>query len=248
MKYFKIFASLLICLLIAAGCGSAGKEAALPSEDVSSHDDTPSSEEALSSETVPSYDTAPSSEEALSLAELARAAYSSFLTGDTSLFDSGQLRIWGLEGWSDFLQTDLTYEYTYMDLDGDGIEELLIQMEKAPLIFNAVFHYADGKLFCWNLDMVEMTSGAYPLEDGAMVSQYDYNDTHLYTIFRYLSDGEHEILCELYARESLIDENSEEPCPYYTIDGTEVEQSVFEDRLEEMIQKRLLPRSAWTTL
>lgn len=260
MKKWRTYVSILTCLFLAAGCGTAQNEPAVSSGNIPSSTDSlssegmPSSDDALSSSNPISSDAAASSdellpaEEPLSPAELAMAAYSSFLSGDISLFDSEQLRIWGLEGWSDFLQSDLTYEYTYLDLDGDGIEELLIQMEDAPLCYNAVFHYADGAMFCWNEDMVEMTSGDYPLQDGTMVSEYSFNDTILYTVFRYLPDGERETLFDLYARESLIYEDSDLPCPYYEIDGIEVDHGVFVEQLEELITKQLLPRSAWTVL
>ncbi len=260
MKRRRTYASILTCLFLAAGCAAAQKEPAFSSgntpsstdvpssDDVLSSDDTASSDDTLSPEDAASSDGLLLLEETLSPSELAMAAYSSFLSGDISLFDSEQLNTWHLEGWADFLQSDLTYEYTYLDLDGDGVEELLIQMEDAPLCYNAVFHYADGALFCWNQDMVEMTSGDYPLLDGTMVSQYDYNDTSSYTVFRYLPDGERETLFDLYARESLVDEDSDLPCPYYEVGGVEVDHSVFEEQLEELITKQLLPRSAWTVL
>ena len=241
MKKYKVCIPILTCLLLAAGCGTAQNKPAPSSGDASSFADSDSSETGLSSGDA-------SSGETLSQTELAMAAYSDFLSGDVSLFDSEQIRIWGLEGWADFLKTEFQYEYTYLALDGDGMEELLIQMEGAPLIYNAVFHYADGALFCWNNDMVEMTSGSYPLADGTMVSQYDYSGTRSYTIFRYLPDGERENIASLYARDSLTDEDSELPCPYYEVDGAEVDQTVFEEQLEELITKQLLPRSAWTIL
>lgn len=260
MKRQRTIVFIIICLFLAAGCGTTQKEPAVSSgnipsstdapssEDEPSSDDTLSSSNPISSEAASSSDELLPSEEPLSPAELAMAAYSSFLSGDISLFDSEQLYTWHLEGWADFLQSDLTYEYTYLDLDGDGIEELLIQMEDAPLFYNAVFHYADGALFCWNEDMVEMTSGDYPLQDGTMVSEYSFNDTILYTVFRYLPDGERETLFDLYARESLIYEDSDLPCPYYEVGGVEVDHSVFLEQLEELITKQLLPRSAWTVL
>lgn len=260
MKRFRIYASILTCLLIFSGCGktqqspASSSDSSLSSDDVLSSDDTASSddtlspEDAASSDDTLSPDDTASSDGTLSPEELAMAAYSSFLSGDISLFDSEQLYTWHLDGWADFLQSDLTYEYTYLDLDGDGIEELLIQMEDAPLCYNAVFHYADGALFCWNEDMVEMTSGDYPLQDGTMVSEYSFNDTILYTVFRYLPNGERETLFDLYSRESLIDEASDLPCPYYEVGGVEVDHSVFEEQLEELIKKQLLPRSAWTVL
>lgn len=260
MKRRRTCVSILTCLFLATGCGTAQKEPAFSSGNIPSSTDAPSSEDGIFSDVTVSSDDnissndAASSDELLPLeetrspAELAMEAYSSFLSGDTSLFDSEQLSTWHLEGWADFLQSDLTYEYTYLDLDGDGMEELLIQMEDAPLCYNAVFHYADGALYCWNQDMVEMTSGDYPLQNGTMVSEYSFNDTILYTVFRYLPDGERETLFDLYARESLIDEDSDLPCPYYEVGGVEVDHSVFMEQLKELITKQLLPRSAWMVL
>ena len=267
MKRFRIYASILTCLLIFTGCGKPQQAPVSSSDDVPSFDGLLSSDDSLpldgslsSDDSLPldgslspneslSPDGSLSSDDSLSSdesspEELARAAYSSLLSGDTSLLDDEQLRKWGLEGWFDFLQ----YEYTYLDLDKDGIDELLIQLENDPYSCNAVFHYADGKLFCWNVDMVEMTSGDYPLQGGTMVSQYNYNGTRSYTIFRYLSDGKREVLSTLFAREELIPEDSDAPCPYYEIDGTEVDQSEFEKQLKELITDQLLERSVWTIL
>ena len=72
-----------------------------------------------------------------------------------------------------------------LDLDGDGGAELVVQMVAQPHQFNAVFHYGDGELSCWQYDIMEMSCRDYPLGDGAMVRQYEnqayhrkYNDFH----------------------------------------------------------------------
>ena len=56
--------------------------------------------------------------------------------------------------------------------DGDGGSGL-VQMVEQPQQFNAVFHYGDGELSCWQYDIVEMSCRDYPWSDGAMVRQYD---------------------------------------------------------------------------
>lgn len=241
MKKYQICIIILI-LLFVEGCGTTSTESIPPAEKVLSLDN------GLSSDAASSSDESPSSENTLSPEDLAKDAYSSFLSGDTSLFDSEQLRQWALEGWSDFLQSGLTYEYVYLDLDGDGINELLIRMENDPRSYNSVFHYANGRLFCWENDMVEMSSCNYPLQDGRMVSQYDYNGTHSYTIFRYLSNGEREELSCLFSREKSSSEDSDSPCPYYEIDGNEVSQTIFEEQLETLITQHLLSNSVWLPL
>lgn len=185
-----------------------------------------------------------SSTDTVSSEEPAQAAYSSLLSGDRSLLDDAQSDKWWIP---DFPDDGLEYEYTYLDLDGDGVDELLIQMVDDPCGYNAVFHYEDGKLFCWNSDAMEMSSRDYPLRDGTMVHQYDYNGIRSYTLFRYRADGEQEEISGLYAREELIPEESDAPCPYYEIDGEEVDKTVFEEQLDSLITGRLLERAAWTT-
>ena len=73
-------------------------------------------------------------------------------------------RVGAIENWD---------AYKDLDLDGDGGAELVVQMVEQPQQFNAVFHYGDGELSCWQYDIVEMSCRDYPLEDGAMVRQYD---------------------------------------------------------------------------
>lgn len=96
-------------------------------------------------------------------------------------------------------------------------------------------------------------SGCFPNEETLrrrvpVVRQYDYNGTRSYTIFRYQSSGEMEELTHLFTWEELIPEDSTEPCPYYEIDGTEVEKTEFEEQLAELVIDRMLKSTAWTAL
>lgn len=177
------------------------------------------------------------------LDESAQAAYADLLLGDFSLLEDA--RTWG---YPPFPAPSGDLEYATMDLDGDGISELLVQQVDAPSGYNAVFHYADGKLFCWNNDMVEMSCRDYPLQDGTMVRQHDYNGTRSYTLFRYQPDGGQEELSHLFARDTLIYDDGKTPCPYYNVDGGEVDETAFDVRLEELVVKQLLDRTAWTTI
>lgn len=105
---------------------------------------------------------------------------------------------------------------------------LIVQLEDDPCGYNAVFHCEDGRLFCWNSDGAEMSCRDYPLRDGSIVRQYADSGFSFYTIFRYQSNGEKRDVSTLFAREGLIYENSSASCPYYAVDGKEVDQSEFE--------------------
>ncbi len=176
----------------------------------------------------------------------AKAAYEAFLAGDISLFDSESVERWGLNDWDTVLSGEL--EYTYLDLDGDGGEELLVQWVNDPGSYNGVFHFEHGKLFCWENDMVEATSRNYPLKDGTVVYQYDYNGTYSYTLCQCQPNGDKEPVSTLFIREELIPEDSTAPCPYYEVDGEEVDEETFEEQLKTRVTDQLLDRSAWMAL
>lgn len=163
------------------------------------------------------------------------------------MFDDTEKETWALDVWTDMILPNGGLEYTYLDLDGDGVSELLVQYADDPCI-NSVFHYDSGKLFCWKNYFSEGSCRDYPLKDGTMVRQYDFNGARTYTIFRYNSNGETEELSSLFAREELIPEDSSETCPYYEVNREEVEQSVFDEKLNDMIINQMLDRSAWTAI
>lgn len=180
--------------------------------------------------------------------EQAEKAYAAFLSGDISMFDSSEKERWALDVWTDTILPYGGLEYTYLNLDGDGISELLVQYENDPCVYNGVFHYSGGKLYCWQNDFSEGSCRDYPLKDGTMVRQNDFNGTCSYTLFHYNSDGETEEISTLFAREELIPEDSGEPCPYYSIDGEETDKAVFDEKLNEMVMNKMLDRSAWTAI
>lgn len=180
--------------------------------------------------------------------EQAEAAYTAFLSGDMSLFDSEDRKEWSLLTWTDIILPSGGLEYTYLDLDGDGGAELLVQYADDPCTYNGVFHYSGGKLYCWQNDFSEGSCRDYPLKDGKMVRQYDFNGTRTYTIFRYNSDGHTEEISSLFAREELIPEDSGEPCPYYEVNGKETDKAAFDEKLNETVTAQMLDRSAWTDI
>lgn len=174
--------------------------------------------------------------------ESAQAACFALLSGDPSVLEADQ---WWVP---DFQDEGMEYEYAFLDLDGDGIDELLVQMVDDPCGYNAVFHWEEGQLFCWNSDAAEMSCRDYPLQDGTMVRQYDYGGVRSYTLFRYCSGGEREELVCLSAREETVPEDGGSPCPWYEIDGGEVGRDEFDERLRALITDRLLPRWAWAAV
>ena len=168
--------------------------------------------------------------------------YSKFLSGEITLLDETQSEKWYIPNFQDAV---LKYEYTYLDLDEDGVLELLVQLVDDPCGYNAVFHFEKGKIFCWNSDAVEMSCRDYPLQNGIMVRQYDYAGTRTYDLFRYNSKGEREIICSLFARDELIQEDSSEQFPYYSINGNEIDKSEFDKQLNLLVIDKMLDSTVW---
>ena len=136
-----------------------------------------------------------------------------------------------------------------LDLDGDGGAELVVQMVAQPHQFNAVFHYGDGELSCWQYDIMEMSCRDYPLGDGAMVRQYDTGTgpnrySNLYTVFRYLPDGETEECASLAVHQDTQEDGTE--VFTYLVDDAEVDQDTFAAEFEELVGSRLLSLEDWT--
>ena len=175
--------------------------------------------------------------------QVAQAAYTAFLSGDRALLGRDQEQTAWVPHFED---PSFSYEYTYLDLDGDGAPELLVQMEDDPCGYNGVFHFDGEKIRCWNSDFQEMSCRDVPLADGTMVRQYDYNGTRLYGIFSYRQDGERNELHTLFARDEAIPEDSGLPCPYYEVDGVALEEAEFERQLWELVGEKQLERSRWT--
>jgi len=175
----------------------------------------------------------------------AETVFAEFLAGDRTCLEETQEDAWFIP---DFLDDSIKYEYTYLDLDEDNVNELLIQAIDGPGCYNGVFHYEDGKIFCWNSDSVEMTCYDYPLRDGTMVRQYNYAGTRSYDIFWYNSDGTTTTYTRLFARDELISEDSSEKCPYYEIDGMELNAEDFELNLEVLVTDYLLEHELWTEI
>ena len=167
--------------------------------------------------------------------------YSMFLSGDRTSLADGWEEKWYIPDFQDAME----YEYTYLDLDGDGEVELLVQLQDDPCGYNGVFHFDGEQMLCWNSDSVEGSCRDYPLCNGIMVRQYDYSGTRSYTLFRYKSNGETEYVSQLFARDELIHLDSTEPCPYYEIDGTEIDKDEFDKQINSLITEKLIKRTDW---
>ena len=127
-------------------------------------------------------------------------------------------------------------------------EALAVQMVAQPQQFNAVFHYGDGELSCWQYDIMEMSCRDYPLGDGAMVRQYDTGTgpnrySNLYTVFRYLPDGETEECASLAVHQDTQEDGTE--VFTYLVDDAEVDQDTFAAEFEELVGSRLLSLEDW---
>lgn len=175
----------------------------------------------------------------LSPEEEARAAYENFLAGDASLLGEQASFV------EPFFSPFADLEYLMMDLDGDGIEELLVQWVGNPGFYNGVFHYEDGALAVWQNDGAELSCRDYPLRDGTMVRQYDLGGSS-FRLFRYLPGGETEDTALLYVRTAPDHDGDFRPYPYYEVDGREVDEGGFQAALEELVTDRLLPPGDWT--
>jgi hypothetical protein len=173
--------------------------------------------------------------------DVAHKAFEKFVSGDTSLLDSSKDQ-WFVPEFSD---EAFDYEYTFLDLDGDKTDELLIQMEDDPGAFNSVFHYADGKIVCWYSDSVEAICYSYPLKNGLMVEEYDYGDQISYDIYCYQSAGEKEPVNHLFVQEEFSNSDSESNIPEYKVMDKDVTKEDFEKELKESVTDYLLDRSDW---
>lgn len=177
----------------------------------------------------------------------ARIAYGAFRKGDLALFAPETLDTWGLRDWRDVNLAAGELEYLYLDLDRDGGEELLVQWVESPENYNGVFSYRDGRLVCWQHDGSEGSCRDYPLEDGTMVRQYEFNGTTTYTLFRYRPDGRAREQALLIARAGSIDpESGEELPPTYEVNGEAVDLAGFKQQIYELVTSRRLDPEEWT--
>ena len=61
-------------------------------------------------------------------------------------------------------------------------------------------------------------------------------------------DGQEKKILSLFSREELIFPDSTETCPYYEVDGNEVDKTVFHEQLNKLIINQMLDRLAWISI
>ena len=121
-------------------------------------------------------------------------------------------------------------------------------MKDEPHGFSAVFDAQNGKVYCRGSDSVEMNCFEYPLDNGMMVSEYDYNGAVSYSIYSYDTNGETKHISELFIREEPPGNNIEVKYPDYRIDDKEVTKEEFEKERKELIYDHQLERTSWTAI
>ena len=178
----------------------------------------------------------------------AQAAYLALLQGDVSLVDDPQTG----QDWLTLRDSGESLEYALLDLDGDGISELLLQASDSPQLYSAVFHYAGGTIFCWQYHIAETSCWDYPLQDGTMVRQCDTGGetgsyVHTYTLFHYNGDGSTTESAVLSIREDSAGEDAP-PAITYTLNGEALDQADFDAQFEALIGSQILDHSAWNAL
>lgn len=177
-------------------------------------------------------------------AEGNEAIFTKFLNGDRSLLKDGQEEEWFIP---DFKDPEDSYEYTFSDLDQDGEVELIVQAEDNSGAYVSIFHIENGKVICWFMDNIEQICYSYPLDNGLMVSEYDYDGSVSYSVYQFDSNGEQEYLEYLYIREEPAS-NGKGKCPFYLIDQQEVDKEAFEEELNLSVLDHVLDKSAWTVI
>ena len=173
--------------------------------------------------------------------------YQNFLNGDLSQVDEASVESFFLKEMASG-DTRLGYEYLLMDLDGDGSQELLIQYVDDPGSFNAVFHYENDKIVCWCSDSMEMICYSYPLKNGMMVEEYDYDGSISYNLYRYLPSGETEQIGSFFIREEPSSLEESLDAPIYKIDNENVSKEEFEKELKEQVLDEMVSRNDWTKM
>ena len=135
-----------------------------------------------------------------------------------------------------------------LDLDGDGGAELVVQMVAQPHQFNAVFHYGDGELSCWQYDIMEMSCRDYPLGDGAWYgsmtrapAQSVFQPLHGVPLSARWGDG------GVRLPGGTQDTQEDGDGGIHLSGGRrEVDQDTFAAEFEELVGSRLLSLEDWT--
>ena len=138
-------------------------------------------------------------------------------------------------------------EYLFLDLDGDHVDELLLRANPGAGCWNFVFHYENGDIKCWHEDTMEETCVDYPLLNSTMVYEYNYDDTLLSKVYRFLPDGNTEEIIRFYSCENDYS-TTDKKCPYYSINDIEVDKDKYDEEFKAYIEEQRIPDSMWTAV
>lgn len=200
-------------------------------------------DEETSSETTLTESTTKTSETTTYLSS--KELFEKYISGDRSVLEEKQQELWGLPNFHNFIY----YEYTYLDLDDDGDEELIVRSQDDPKSFTAVFYTKDNMVYCGWLDPGDSIPFSYPIDNGYMVSEHHEDGLINYSILKSnFGEGYNsKSVCEFFTNTKIADDPGN-PYPHYRIDGKEVSKEEFEEKLKTMITDHLLDRDAWTRI
>jgi hypothetical protein len=167
-----------------------------------------------------------------------------FAGGDMSVLADGQIEEYYIP---DFAGDDFTYEYTFLDLDADNENELVIQKEGEPQGYLAIFNADAGKVYCWFSDSIEVLCYDYPLDNGLMVHEYDYGEIVTYSVYSFAQNGQMTDLTTMVCEEPT-GSNASSKEPEYRIDDQTVSKEEFEEMLKTTISDHLLSPLVWTKM
>lgn len=168
-----------------------------------------------------------------------------YISGDSSVLEETQQELWDLPNFRNFIY----YEYTYLDLDDDGDEELIVRSQDDPKSFTAIFYTKDNMVYCGWLDPGDSIPFSYPIDNGYMVSERHEDGLINHSILKSkFGEGyDAKSVCEFFTNTRIADD-PENPYPHYRIDGKEVPKEEYEEKLKTMITDHLLDRDAWTRI
>jgi hypothetical protein len=95
---------------------------------------------------------------------------------------------------------------------------------------------------------MEMICYSYPLKNGMMVEEYDYDGSISYNLYRYLPSGETEQIGSFFIREEPSSLEESLDAPIYKIDNKDVSKEEFEKELKEQVLDEMVGRNDWTKM
>ena len=170
--------------------------------------------------------------------------YASLLQGDLSAVAEEDRETAEL-----FFQTaadsEIDVEYTFVDLNGDGEEELFLRFADSPAI-HRIFHEEDGVLYCVHEKDMEMNHWFTPLTDGTLLSTYDYNNAFSYAVYQMDENWDlTEVDTWFYRYGESDNPNDNFAVPSWSHGGQDLDRETFSRQFKEQVEDNY-PR--WNTV